>query len=223
MPTIGSPDPPLPPPLQKTPDELAAISEAIATNNYTPSWEWTAYIYGTILPHIEELHEAGQLVEVIDEDSCGSDGYSFTGYRNKDNGKREGFGCCNNKTDTISPRTCFTYVNDVGTGHYIYHKKPHHLHLEEVKDGTDYGKTTYVTLASDGTITDVSNLFHTFVSTELGVFEEHNWALQDKTQGYYTVVGPTDSTVNLYEDVINGRYEMVPLRALDEPWEAYIC
>ena len=56
------------PPIQfKTPEELTAITQEIKNENTIPSWEWTEYIYGTILPHIEELHEAGQL-EHFEED-----------------------------------------------------------------------------------------------------------------------------------------------------------
>jgi len=63
MPVTGSPDPPEPPISFKTPAELQQISEDIVAEDQIPSWEWTAYIYGTILPHIEELHRNDQLIE----------------------------------------------------------------------------------------------------------------------------------------------------------------
>jgi len=92
MDVTGSPAPPEPPLKFKTPEELTVITQSIKDENTIPSWEWTDYIYGTIIPHIDELHEAGQLVEV-DEDDEPSSNYNFKGFRNIETGNKEGWGC----------------------------------------------------------------------------------------------------------------------------------
>ena len=121
MATIESTDLPTPPDTGKTIEELAKISEEIKDEKEIPSWEWTEYIYKTILPHIDELHEAGALYEVKYEDAdpdCYQDGFIYTGFRNKSNGKKEGWGCCIDDTvSTTDPmRNCSTFVDGKQNG-----------------------------------------------------------------------------------------------------------
>jgi len=83
MTVIGSPDPPEPPLKFKTPEELTEITQTIKniSEAEVPGWDYTEYIYGTIIPHIEELHEADQL-EWFEEIGVPTAKYNFAGYRN---------------------------------------------------------------------------------------------------------------------------------------------
>jgi len=117
MMNIGSADPPTPPDVGPTIEELAEIAQDIKSENTVPSWEWTEYIYGTILPYIDDLHEAGALYEVTLEDEdgdCPYDGYTFSGFRNKLSDKKEGWGCCTKDTTVntnLESRGCWTFVD----------------------------------------------------------------------------------------------------------------
>ena len=117
--TTGSADPPTPPVTVKTIEELAVITQEILNENTIPSWDWSQYIWETIMPHIDDLHEADALYEVTveddDRDSCPTAPWKFTGYRNKESGKKEGYGCCTN--ESANPRVvCWPYLDDVRIG-----------------------------------------------------------------------------------------------------------
>ena len=217
---IGSAEPPTPPDLGPTIEELAVITQEIK-NNTIPSWEWTEYIYGTILPHIDELHDADALY-AVEEDGLVYTGYTFNGYRNKITQKKEGWGCYTNN-DTVnttnSGKSCLTWIDGVETGLKIFHYYPHAIRLYEWKNGRDHGKSTYVTLdGTTGQITRADNLFHDYIYSPR--IQIHNNPLEDRDQAFYTIVGPTD---NLYEDGENGLLEIAPLRARDTRWEAGAC
>ena len=137
--TIGSADPPTPPYVGKTIEELAQISQDIKNENTIPNWEWTDYVYGTILPHIDELHEASALYEVTYEDAdddCLLENYTFTGFRQKSNDKKAGWGCCtNNATVNIdnSGRVCYTFIDDEMIGLFYYQFNANRFDFSEVK------------------------------------------------------------------------------------------
>ena len=77
---MTSPDLPTPPDLGPTEEELVVITQEIVNENTLYSWEWTDYIYGTILPHIDDLHEA-DLLYAVEEDSLDHNNYTFNGFR----------------------------------------------------------------------------------------------------------------------------------------------
>ena len=104
-------------------------------------------------------------------------------------------------------------------GFDFFHFNEYAFHIREFKNGTDYGKYTAQDINANGDFVQAYQYFHTKTSQELGVFEEYAHQI-DYENAYYTIAGPTD---NLFEDGQNGLLEIVVLRALDKPWEAYIC
>ena len=161
-------------PRTDTPAELAAVSQAILDENTIPSYEWTAYIYGTILPHIEELHDAG-LLYWVEEDGLEYEGWTFRGYRNTQTHEKEGWGCRipNTSTEDNYNKKCWHYIGGVMMGLGLRHSYTTAFHIREFKNDTDYGKSSTVGIAYDGTIVQTGNFLDTKTSPELGDFAEH--------------------------------------------------
>ena len=62
----------------------------------------------------------------------------------------------------------------------------------------------------------------TDVYQELGIFINNKYEIDLDTM-FYTLEGPTGNLYQDAEDGLIGMHEIVPHRALDVPWEPYIC